>query len=292
MESLFHKPNLLFLIAIRYQSAIQLPTKNYIRNFDLFLKMIRINKRIGTMYDKCKRTLSQTIVCDNEYWFKYNCTHDLSLYPGDIVHFLNGKVHAEKGPAIIYNPAHDGKRYFNSQTGPAPERDVYLWRNGSEYWQYGKLHRLDGPARKFKGGEEWYRNGKLHREDGPATILHEGDIMHIWWFEGRVHREDGPAMEYRSGKQIWMQRGKTHRLDGPAYLTPNGGYEYAVNGLPHRYEGYAVSTVVGPNVINDCYVCGEKVDFYQDENGQFLGYVDQNYVDTLMHNMGHLLNLK
>lgn len=286
MESLFRKSNLLFLIAIRYQLTIQLPTNNYVREYSLFKKIANLNRKIGTMYHKCKRAVTDIVTCTEECWMNYE-KHDLALYPGDVVHFLNGQVHAENEPAVIYNPKYDDKRYFNLPTGVVPQRDVYLWRNGVEYWQNNKLHRLDGPARLFKGGEEWFKEGKLHRTDGPALVLYEGNLIYIWWLEGVIHRDDGPAIIYRDGKQVWFCYGKKHRIGGPAVVYPNGDYEYYINGFLHRYDNYAVNRMG----TRECYVCGEKVDFYQDENGGFLGYVNQTIVVEILNTHKHLLQL-
>lgn len=286
MEFLFKKPNLIFLIAIRFQTAKELPTGNYVRDYSLFRKIANLNHRIGAIYEKCKRAVSEVVVCTSESWMSYE-KHDLALYPGDTVYFLNGRVHAENKPAIIYNPAHDGKRYFNLPTGAAPQRDVYLWRNGVEYWQNNKLHRLDGPARKFKGGEEWFKEGKLHRIGGPALILNEGNLVAMWWYEGVIHCETGPAIIYRDGKQMWFIHNKKHRIDGPAVIYPNGDYEYYVNGFLHRYEDYAVKRLG----TTECHICGEKVNFHQDADGKFLGYVNEVYVAELLNTKSHLLEI-
>lgn len=229
MELLFKKSNLVFLIAIRYQLIKLLPTKNNLCDYRLFrnianIKLDFLNKKV-----KCKKAVTEVVICKEECWFNYE-NHDLALYPGDIVHFLNGRVHAENQPAIIYNSAHDGKRYFNLPIGISPHRDVYLWRNGVEYWQNNKLHRLDGPARIFKGGEEWFKEGKLHRLDGPALILNKGTLVFMWWIEGVIHRKDGPAVVYRDGTEMWFQYGKKHRINGPAVLYPNGNFEHYING--------------------------------------------------------------
>lgn len=176
MDVLFKKPNLMFLIGIRFQSEQQLLTGNYKRDYALFLKLTMLGCRIANMFLKCKRSLTETIICKKECLLFYE-KHDLSLFPGDLIRFLNGKVHAEGIPAIEYNSLHDDKRYFNLPPGMIPGRDFYLWRNGIEYWQNNRLHRLDGPARIFRGGEEWFKDGKLHRSDGPALTLEHHDLL-------------------------------------------------------------------------------------------------------------------
>jgi hypothetical protein len=65
--------------------------------------------------------------------------------------FLNGKLHREDGPAIIY-------------------------ADGTKFWYLnGKLHREDGPAvEDVDGTKKWGLNNKLHREDGPAIEYANG----------------------------------------------------------------------------------------------------------------------
>jgi hypothetical protein len=48
--------------------------------------------------------------------------------------------------------------------------------SGTKAWyQYGKRHRLDGPASEvFDGSKAWYQDGNRHRIDGPAVELADG----------------------------------------------------------------------------------------------------------------------
>ena len=84
-----------------------------------------------------------------------------------ITYYLNGKLHRENGPAVIFVDS-DGRRC-------------------KEYWQHGKYHREDGPAivygRRYK---EWLIEGKYHRENGPAIIMGEGepDELREYWVNG------------------------------------------------------------------------------------------------------------
>jgi hypothetical protein len=65
--------------------------------------------------------------------------------------YLNGKVHRENGPAVVYA---DGTK---------------------EWYLNDMLHREDGPAiEEAYGDKYWYLNGKLHREDGPAIEYADG----------------------------------------------------------------------------------------------------------------------
>lgn len=57
------------------------------------------------------------------------------------------------------------------------------------YLEDGKLHRMRGPAIKFKSGVEWWmQDGKLHRENGPA-IVGEKEVLE-YWLNGRPAEEE------------------------------------------------------------------------------------------------------
>ena len=89
---------------------------------------------------------------------------------GDKEWRLNGKLHREDGPAVI-------------------------WSTGTqEWWVNGQRHRIDGPAVIWSTGtQEWLVNGQRHRIDGPALIWTEDD-REEWYINGKLHREDGPAV--------------------------------------------------------------------------------------------------
>ena len=115
-----------------------------------------------------------------------------------LIWYKHGKVHREKGPAVIY---------FES------EGTTKMWE------QEGKIHRLDGPAvERANGTKEWYENGLLHRLDGPARIKSDG--TQEWWVNGSLHREDGPARIKPDGTREWWVNSLRHREDGPAITTP------------------------------------------------------------------------
>jgi len=92
--------------------------------------------------------------------------------------YLNGVLHREEGPAIIYC------------------NGTFIWfKNGVE-------HREDGPARIDSDGFiAWYKDGVQHRDGGPAAITSEG--TRVWFKDGMIHREDGPAVEYPNGDEEW-----------------------------------------------------------------------------------------
>ena len=63
-----------------------------------------------------------------------------------------------------------------------------------------------GCVRKANGDKEWYQDGKLHRLDGPVVECVSGDKH--WYQDGELHRLDGPAVEYANGDKWWYQDGK------------------------------------------------------------------------------------
>jgi len=83
----------------------------------------------------------------------------------DKLHYKNGKLHREDGPAI--------------------ERE-----DGSKEWRIdGKLHRLDGPA--YEDGnryKSWWIDGKRHRVDGPAVEYVGG--YKEWWVNNKHLTEE------------------------------------------------------------------------------------------------------
>jgi hypothetical protein len=56
------------------------------------------------------------------------------------------------------------------------------------------------------GDREWFQNGKLHRLDGPAIEYADGHK--IWYQNDKRHREDGPACEYADGGKSWYIHGR------------------------------------------------------------------------------------
>ena len=153
----------------------------------------------------------------------------------------DGKLHSFNGePAVV--------EYERVQFVESESEDGEDGYEGTKYWlsyvtlaewyQNGKLHREDGPARtKYKPPvdsletkcsltlEEWYNNGKLHRENGPARTKYkppdsyfEKSILTLeeWYQHGELHREDGPARTeyYIDGvisEQKWYIEGKLVR---------------------------------------------------------------------------------
>jgi len=58
----------------------------------------------------------------------------------------------------------------------------------------------------YKDRTEWYFAGKLHREDGPAVEYSDGSK--IWYKNDKLHREDGPAIEWSNGYKSWYLKDK------------------------------------------------------------------------------------
>jgi hypothetical protein len=73
---------------------------------------------------------------------------------------LNGKIHREDGPAIIFP---DGRQYwYLNDTCHREDGPAYIGPNGSHSWFLnGNIHREDGPAYMGANGtQRWYVNDK------------------------------------------------------------------------------------------------------------------------------------
>jgi len=152
MQSLLHKPNLLFLIFVRNQNRALLLSK--LRRPIYRIKLIKA---------------LTTIVKEN----------------GSQSWLINGKYHREDGPAMIDA---DGSQYWY-QNGNLHREDgpAYIGADGIQEWLInGKCHREDGPAIIGTDGTQyWFKNGKVHREDGPAYIGPDG--TQAWYLNGNRH---------------------------------------------------------------------------------------------------------
>ena len=93
-----------------------------------------------------------------------------------------------------------------------PVDGVYTFKHDMIAWfQYGNLHRFDGPAVEWPNGvREWYQYGLRHRDDGPA-YEHVGTGHKAWFQYGKCHREDGPAVENSDGENWWWLNGESCR---------------------------------------------------------------------------------
>ncbi len=69
------------------------------------------------------------------------------------------------------------------------EYTVKVYNNRTEWYQNGKLHRLDGPAVEWANGDKsWFQNGQYHRLNGPAIEWVDGGKE--WWIKGEQLTRD------------------------------------------------------------------------------------------------------
>jgi len=154
MNALFNKPNLLFLIFVRNQNRGLLLSK--LRRPIYRIKLIKA---------------LTTVVKDD----------------GTQSWYINGKLHREDGPAII-------------------------WGNCTQ----------DGNLRPIAGRHDWYKEGKLHRDNGPAIIWADGS--QYWYKNGHRHRDDGPAIIWHNGYEEWWENDK-YKTSNDKYKTSNDKYK-------------------------------------------------------------------
>ena len=182
-----------------------------------------------------------------------------------------GKLHNERGPALLLYDVDDGKKHI-------------------EYRINGKLHRTDGPARSvyhpgsYKIEEEWvegnkktisytkadevykiiydngiiksscsYKNNKLNDNLTPAYISYykTGMVQQMSYYkDGLLHREgENPSRMkfFMNGERMneeYCKNGKLHRENGPAYVSWSRKGDktviaYYQNGKLHRVDGPA-----------------------------------------------------
>jgi len=108
-------------------------------------------------------------------------------------------------------------------------RTVEYTNGDKEWYEFGELHRKDGPAIEFANGDRhWYWEGKLDRH----YPLESAYVDRHWYMDGNLHRYYGPAIEFANGDQHWYWKGKLARDDGPAIMRVNGPNEWYKNGIP------------------------------------------------------------
>jgi len=159
-------------------------TKNAdeISNWDEISRNITVSCFSETFFERFRDKIDFWLVYVSDNMTTELC-HKSYVNLGWKAHFLDGKMHKEDGPAIVYD---DGREewYFNN-----------------------KKHREDGPAViHVNGREEWFRDGKCHREGGPAITKPNG--FEMWYINGVCYREDGPSVIYSSGDKEWWENGK------------------------------------------------------------------------------------
>jgi len=109
---------------------------------------------------------------------------------------------------------------------------------GDKLWydNNGNLHRENGPATIRKNGvNEWFYYGKLHRIGGPAVYNTNNNEYYEYYEFGKLHRMDGPAICHGKHKE-WYVADKLHRLDGPAIIYPDGAMSWYYNDIKIHCE--------------------------------------------------------
>lgn len=75
-----------------------------------------------------------------------------------------------------------------------------------EYWLNDQLHRDDGPALDDSGVQMWFQYGKLHRLDGPAVFYPSKDKSFEkdeCWFHGK-HIDCSSQKEFEEAIKLAM----------------------------------------------------------------------------------------
>jgi hypothetical protein len=111
------------------------------------------------------------ILCNGQYFFvnKEGVTQ-VTDSQGVKYQFLDGKLHSEESPAVIY-----------------PNDNRYCW------FKNGELHRIGGPAIvHLDGTQEYYQYNKRHRNDGPAVVNPDGTGR--WYFDDMLCTVGGPEL--------------------------------------------------------------------------------------------------
>ena len=71
---------------------------------------------------------------------------------------LNAKIEKQHGPTVIFN--NNIESWFLEEEPHRFVKPSLFCENEYEAWhQFGKLHRIDGPAVNWYGEKKWYQNG-------------------------------------------------------------------------------------------------------------------------------------
>jgi hypothetical protein len=112
-------------------------------------------------------------------------------------------------------------------------REIICFYNERDniFLKYRVLHRIDGPAivEFLSNGKikktEWFIYGKRHRIKGPAIIydIAEKYTVNEWFCDGKRHRDNGPAyIKYHNDGHVvleeWYNYGILHRIEKPAHI--------------------------------------------------------------------------
>lgn len=122
-------------------------------------------------------------------------------------------------------------------------------RNVGQEWMCDYVHhRDDGPAiitHQLSNNTlyGWYQYGKLHRDDGPA-YYDKNKTFETWYYHGKKHRKHGPAYSRWCPpisdigisydvyvKHEYCKNGYLHRLDGPSTIWSDGIEDYHIMGM-------------------------------------------------------------
>ncbi|WP_052764126.1 hypothetical protein [Microvirga massiliensis] len=139
--------------------------------------------------------------------------------------------------------------------------------DGTEWYRYGRLHRIGGPAIECSDGRrEWHVNGQLHRIGGPAEEIpgyksawyERGKLIAERYANGENYRdvngeELGESIDYVNGKRRWINTRDgsvasietLHEWTGPALVHWDGSKEWWRHGRRHRDDGPAIETPDG-----------------------------------------------
>ena len=159
----------------------------------------------------------------------------------NIYRFADGKLHSENDLPAIQETDKFGIKHnywydygiLHRKNGPAIE----LSDGTKIYYYYGMKHRSNGPALITKFGDNiWYNSGFVHRKNGPAIQWKNG--TNEWYFNGQRHNSNGPAVILVNGTRKWYNMDKLHRLDGPAIIYSDGYKEWYVDGSFSHSEEY------------------------------------------------------
>lgn len=125
---------------------------------------------------------------------------------GNVVYYFNGVIHRDgDNPAIIMN----GKNisfYKYGKLHRDDDKPAYITNNYVEYYNYGLLHRDDGPASIHKNSHSYYKNNLLHRVDGPA-VYKTDKIECEYYIDGLKHRDNDFATIDENGKLFYYDKG-------------------------------------------------------------------------------------
>ncbi len=113
--------------------------------------------------------------------------YTIYLYDGGLSLCFNDKglLHRDDGLPAFEDPKTNYKGYYkNNQHHRVGDFPAVECGDGSlQYWENGKLHRLNGPAIIYPDGHRaYYQNGKRHNLNGPAVIYAIGMVE--YWIDG------------------------------------------------------------------------------------------------------------